>query len=180
MKFQILSAALAIGLAAPAVAQPGETPAATPETETVAVGAKIYGSDGAEIGTVARVEGNTVLLNVDDRAIPIPAAAMAARENGATINITKAELVSQFEQQLAKFEAQLEAAMVQGAEVKTADGQLLGNIESTADDAVVVTVAEGPLTLPRNLLTLDRQGQLIVRATMGQIKQAMSANPEEG
>lgn len=180
MKFMYLSAAaLAIGMASPAVAQDTATPSDT-QSVTVAAGTTIYGSDGATIGTVARAEGDLILLNVDQRAVPIPRNAVTSGENGATINITKSDLVAQFDQQMAAFEAKLDAALTAGAAVKTADGQALGTIQETSSEAVLVESADGAITLPRQLLTLDNEGTLIVRATMDQIKQAMKAEPSQG
>ena len=59
--------------------------------------------------------------------------------------------------------------------MKTADGQFLGTIESTAEDAVVIRAGDEVLALSTHHLTLDHDGQLVVRATMEQIEQAMSA-----
>jgi len=182
MKYQIATAAaLAFGMATPALAQDAAGPAATaPAPAEVAVGTQILGSDGAAIGTVARVEGELVLVTVGERTIPIPGAAIAAGEAGPTVNITRTDLVTQYDQQMAQFEAKLAAAMTEGAPVQTADGQPLGTIQSEAEDAVVVASADGQLTLPKPLLTLDRQGSLIVRATMEQIKQAVAQTAEQG
>ena len=180
MNFKYLSAAaFAIGMASPAVAQDTAAPSAA-QPATVETGTTIYGSDGTAIGTVARAEGELLLLNVDERAVPIPRNAVTSGESGATINITKTELVAQFDQQMAAFEAQLDAALTTGASVQTADGQALGTIQEASSAAVVVESTDGPVTLPRELLTLDNEGTLIVRATLDQIKQAMSAEQSQG
>lgn len=180
MTFKYISAAaLAIGLASPVVAQEAAAPSAA-QPATVTAGTTVYGSDGAQIGTVARTKGDMILLDVDQRGVPISRDAVTTGENGATINITKADLVAQFDQQMAAFEAQLDAALTTGAEVKTADGQELGTIRETSSEAVVLDGTDGPLTLPRQMMTLDNQGVLIVRATMEQIKQAMNAQPSQG
>lgn len=181
MTFKYISAAaLAMGLASPIVAQEAAAPSAAPSVATVTAGTTVYGSDGAQIGTVARTEGDMILLDVDQRGVPISRNAVKTGENGATINITKDDLIAQFDQQMAAFEAELDAALTAGAEVKTADGQELGTIREASSEAVVVDGSDGPLTLPRQLLTLDNQGVLIVRATMDQIKQAMTAQPGQG
>lgn len=180
MTFQYLSAAaFAIGLASPIAAQDAAAPAAT-QTADIAVGSIVYGADGGEIGTVLAAEGGTVVLDVDERAVPIPGDAISAGEMGATINITKTDLIAQFDQQMAAFEAALDTALTAGTAVQTADGQTLGTVQEASGDAVVVDSADGPLTLPRQMMTLDNEGTLIVRATMGQIKQALSADPSQG
>lgn len=180
MTFKYISAAaLAMGLASPVVAQEAAATSAA-QPATVTAGTTVYGSDGTLIGTVSRAEGNVILLDVDQRGVPIPSNAVTMGENGATINITKADLVAQFDQQVAAFEAQLDAAITAGAAVQTADGKELGTIRETSSEAVVVDGTGGPLTLPRKMMTLDNQGVLIVRATMDQIQQAISAQPSQG
>ena len=56
MKLSTLAAAAALaiaGLSAPAIAQ----------SAAVSVGAKIFGPDGAEVGTVEQVQGENVVVN---------------------------------------------------------------------------------------------------------------------
>ncbi|OBX18162.1 hypothetical protein A9995_13495 [Erythrobacter sp. QSSC1-22B] len=183
MKYQIATAAaLVFGMASPALAQDAAAPAATvpaPAAE-VAAGAQVYGSDGTAIGTVARVEGDVALVTVGERTIPIPATAIAAGEAGPTVNITRTALVTQFDQQMAQMDAQLEAALVAGTAVQTADGQALGTIQSREDDAILVAGDVGELTLSKPMLAIGPQGSLVVRATMEQIQQAMAQAPAEG
>ena len=173
------AAAAAVALASPAVAQDTAAPSDA-QSATITAGSTIYGSDGAAIGTVARAEDDLVVVDVDGRAVPVPLNAIGSGEAGATINITKADLVAQFDQQMAAFEAKLDAALTAGAAVQTADGQTLGTIQDANSEAVVVESGDGPLTLPRQLLTLDSKGTLLVRATMDQIKQALQAAPGQG
>lgn len=180
MKYAVLSIAVLTGImGAPVVAQQTAMPSAD-QSASVDIGTTIYGSDGTAIGTVARAEGNLIVLDVDGRAVPIPANAVRDGENGPEINITKGAMVTQFDQQMAEFEARLDAALTAGAAVQTADGKALGTIQETNDEAVVVESGNGPVTLPRELLTLDNEGALIVRATMDQIKQAMSSQSGQG
>lgn len=180
MKFKYLSAAaVAVALASPAVAQDTAVQSEA-QSATIATGSTIYGSDGAAIGTVARAEGDLVLIDVDGRAVPVPLNVIGSGEAGATINITKADLVAQFDQQMAAFEAKLDAALTAGAAVQTADGQALGTIQEANSEAVVVESSDGPLTLPRQLMTLDNSGTLLVRVTMEEIKRAMQAEPSQG
>lgn len=190
MKYQIATAAaLAFGMATPALAQDVAAPAApataapaaaAPATAEVAAGTQIYGSDGTAIGTVARVEGDVALVTVGERTIPIPATAIAAGEAGATVNITRTALVTQFDHQMAQMDAQLEAALVEGAAVQTADGQPLGTIQSREADAIVVAGADGEMTLSKPMMAIGPEGTLVVRATMDQIQQAMAQAPAEG
>lgn len=182
MKYQFAAAAaLAFGMAAPALAQDAAAPAAAaPAQAEVAVGTQILGADGAVIGTVARVEGDVALVTVGERTIPIPAPAIVAVEAGPTVNITREALVLQFDQQMAQMDAQLEAALVTGAAIQTADGQPLGTIQSREADAILVAGDIGEMTLSKPMLALGPQGTLVVRATMEQIQQAMAQTAAEG
>ncbi len=132
------------------------------------------------IGTVAQVEGDVALVTVGERTIPIPATAIAAGEAGPTVNITRTDLVTQFDQQMAQMEAQLDAALVAGATVQTADGQPLGTIQSLDGEAIVVAGTAGEMTLAKPMLAVGPQGRLMVRATMEQIQQALAQAPAEG
>ena len=182
MKYQIATAAaLAFGTASPAMAQDTGAPAATaPAPVEAAAGTQILGSDGAAIGTVARIEGDVALVTVGERTIPIPANAIAATEAGPAINITRTALTTQFDQQMAQMEAELDAALVAGAAVQTADGQALGTVQSLEADEIVVAGDVGELTLSKPMLALGPQGSLVVRATMDQIQQALAQAPAEG
>ncbi len=182
MKYQIATAAaLAFGMAAPVLAQDPAAPTATaPAPIEVAAGTQILGSDGAAIGTVARIEGDVALVTVGERTIPIPANAIAVTEAGPAINITRADLASQFDQQMAQMEAELDAALVAGTAVQTADGQPLGTIQSREADAIVVAGDIGQLTLSKPMLAVGPEGTLLVRATMEQIQQALAQAPAEG
>ena len=62
--------------------------------------------------------------------------------------------------------------------MQTADNQPLGTIESVSGNAVAVQSSDGPMTLPKASLALNDQGKVTVRATMAQIREAMSAPPQ--
>ena len=81
---------------------------------------------------------------------------------------------------MAQMEAQLEAELVAGASVQTADGQPLGTIQSREADAIVVAGDIGQMTLSKPMLALGPQGTLVVRATMEQIRQAMAQSAAKG
>lgn len=169
----IATATMAFAVTAPAAAQQGVAPG-TPQAATVQPGAVVHGSDGAEIGTVAGEQGDVVVLKVGERSVPIARTAISQGATGPTIAVTRAELVSQFDQQMAAYEAEFDAALKQGVAVQTADNQDLGTIDSVSGDAVAVQSSNGPMTLPKASLALNDQGKVTVRATMAQIREAMS------
>ncbi|WP_126171874.1 hypothetical protein [Altericroceibacterium xinjiangense] len=176
MKFLAISAAAA--LAAVSVnAQAQDAAAAVPAAAAadVTTGATVYGSDGAVIGTVESVMDSGVVVNTGVNSIPLPANAFGTSDQGPTLNITKTELDAKFEQQMAAQKARLDAALVAGAEVMTADAQPLGTIKMIDGENIVLERASGPLTLPKQYFAVDANGAPMVRANLAQIEAAASA-----
>lgn len=166
MKFPILAAAVALaftGTAAPALAQ-----------QEVTAGTTIYGSDGAEIGTIESVDGPNVVLNTGSVTAALPADGIVAGDNGPTINITKAELEAAVNQANQAAADQLAAALVEGAEVYSADDVRLGTIKSVEDEVVVVELAGGPASLPKNQLALQSE-KVTFLATAAALEAAVAA-----
>ncbi|AKQ42448.1 hypothetical protein CP97_11025 [Aurantiacibacter atlanticus] len=153
------AAAMATAFAAPAMAQDA--------------GVTIVGNDDIEIGTVASNDGSTVVVDTGTHQIPLGTDAFAEREGVWTLNTTKVELDTAWAQIVAEQEAALAAAIVVGADVITADAQALGTIETVNADDVVLTHADQPMTLPKNLLALDEEGKLMVLANMADIMAAV-------
>jgi len=173
-KLLAATAAMTIALAAPAAAQQGMAPDAG-QAAAVQPGTTIYGSDGAEIGTVAAQEGQVALVKVGERTVPIARAAINPGASGPMIALTRAELVARFDQEMAAYQAEFDAALKQGAEVQTADNRQLGTIQSVSGNTVAVQGADGAMTLPKASLALNESGTVTVRATMAQIREAIGA-----
>jgi len=167
MKLRTLAAAAALavaGLSTTALAQ------AAP-----AVGTKIFGSDGAEVGTVASTDGTNVVINLGSVTAAMPASSIGEGEAGPTIGWTKAELVAAVNEANAQAEAALAAALVADAEVYSSDSVLLGKIkEVTADDLVVVELADGPASLPKQQMALQ-DGKVTFLATAADLEAAVAA-----
>ncbi|WP_340586714.1 hypothetical protein [Erythrobacter alti] len=154
-------AAATTALAAPAMAQDA--------------GVTIMGNDDAAVGTVLSNDGATVVVDTGTHQVPLGADAFAEREGAWTLNTTKVELDTAWAQVVAEQEAALAAALVVGAEVKTADAQTLGTIEEVNEEAILLTHAGQPMALPKNLFALDAEGTVIVLANMADIMAAMNA-----
>jgi hypothetical protein len=167
MKFATLAAAAALavaGLSTPALAQ-----------AEVTVGTKIFGSDGAEVGTVERVEGANVVLNIGSVTAALPASSIGEGEKGATIGWTKAELEAEINKSSAQSGAALDAALVTDADVYSADNVLLGKVQQVTEDGlVVVQLASGPASLPKTQMTLQGD-KLTFRATAKDLEAAVAA-----
>ena len=159
------AAALALaGLSTPALAQAEAT-----------VGTKIFGSDGGEVGTVQRIDGGNVVIDLGTVTAAIPASTIGEGEKGATIGWTKVELETAVNEANAQASAALASALVTDAEVYSTDKVLLGKVkEITADDLVVVELASGPASLPKQQMALH-EGKLTFLATAADLEAAVAA-----
>lgn len=153
------------------------------------VGATVYGNDDAAIGTVTANDGTTVTVDTGKHAAPLPAAALAQREIGWTVNATKAQIDGMMDQAVAQQQAaaaeaqaaaeaeaaaKLDAALVVGAAVVTNDAMALGTIsELDAENVVVTHDTAGLITLPRTFFAVDAEGQLIALAPLETILAAV-------
>ncbi|WP_133303917.1 hypothetical protein [Aurantiacibacter aquimixticola] len=160
-RFALTAATIAAFAAAPAAAQDA--------------GVAIVGNDDAEIGTVLSNDGTTVVVDTGTHQVPLGTEAFAEREGVWTLNTTKTELDAAFGQLVAEQQVALEAALVVGAEVKTADAQALGTIDEINDNGIVVTHMDQPMNLQRDMFALDQDGALIVLAEMAAIMEALAA-----
>lgn len=167
MKFSTLAAAVALavaGLSAPALAQDA----------AVAVGAKIYGSDGAEVGTIESVDGNAVVVNTGNLTAALPADSFGKSDKGPTLGWTKAELEAAVTEANQKAAEALEASLVAGAEVYSSDAALLGKVQSVDGDNVVVDLSSGPAALPKAQMAMQGD-KLTFLATAADVQAAANA-----
>ena len=140
------------------------------------VGDTVTGNDGNPIGTIADKNEQAVLLTVGEYQIALPANALGTSEAGATLNITRDQLVQLHEEQLAAAEAALAAALVEGATVVTADPQPLGTIDTVGEaNVVIVREDESKVTLPREMFAVDGNGALVARIMMADLEAALAA-----
>jgi len=166
MRLSTLAAAAALALAgvsAPALAQDG-----------VVIGAKIYGPDGAEVGTIERLDGPNVLVNTGSITAALPASTFGQGEKGPTIGWTKAELEAAVNQANQEAAGKLAVALVEGAEVYSSDGVLLGKIKTVEEDLVVVELASGAAALPKAQIAMHAE-KVTFLATAADLEAAVSA-----
>ena len=168
MKFSTLTAAAALALAAvsaPALAQ----------SAGLTVGAKIYGPNGGEVGTIEKIEGEAVVVNTGVVTAALPANSFGTSEKGPTLGWDKTELEAAVTAANEKAAAELNAALVAGAEVYSSDAVLLGKVtEVPADGNVIVELASGPVALPRAQMALQ-DAKLTFRATAADVQAAAAA-----
>jgi hypothetical protein len=166
MKLTTLLAAATLALTGtitPALAQDG-----------VAVGARIYGPDGSEVGTIEGIEGGNVLVNTGSLTAALPADTLGEGADGPTIGWTRAELeaaVSEANQEAAE---KLAAALVEGAEVYSTDDVLLGTVKAVESELVVVELASGPASLPKAQIAMQAD-KVTFLATAAALEAAVAA-----
>lgn len=161
-------AAIALS-AAPALAQ-----------TTVAVGATVYGPQGNAVGQIVSVDGGLAVVDTGKHKVPLNLDAYGKGDKGPTITVTKVQLDAMMDQQLAAATAKRDAALIQGAEIKTADGSTLGTIATIDGNNIVINRngdAANKVTLLREHFDALETG-LTARLTLAQIDAALSAQAE--
>ncbi|MCJ2179634.1 hypothetical protein [Novosphingobium album (ex Hu et al. 2023)] len=139
MKTSLIAAAIAAASLAPVAASAQDAAAAVAPT----VGAKVYGPEGNEVGTVESVQNGVITVNTGAARAGLPASSFAMREKGLTIGMTKAQLETAVNGAKAETNAAKDAAMVVDAPIKSSDGVVLGTISKIEGDDVTVLLSSG-------------------------------------
>jgi preprotein translocase subunit YajC len=142
--FSLFLSPLALALAAPAVAQaPAPAPSAIAGFN---VGATVHDTAGAEVGSVTKVDAQTVTVKTDKHEVPVPRASFTAAPNGLLFGMTRDQLNAAVDAQLAAAAAKVAV----GATVTSAKGGTVGTIEAIDDQYVTVKLTSGTaVRLPR-------------------------------
>ena len=154
------------------------TPIAAQATE-VTVGATVTGPEGNAVGTIESVANGQAVLDTGKHKVPLGLDAFGQGEAGPTITVTKTQLDSMMDEQLAAAHARRDAALVAGAAVMSADGIPSGTIYTVDDaDTAIVQGDAGILTLTRDAFAVDANGNLMALYTAEQMAANMVAVPE--
>jgi hypothetical protein len=181
MKKSLIAAAIAAASLAP-VAATAQDAAATAVAPTV--GAKVFGPEGNEVGTVESVQAGVVTISTGAARAGLPTSAFAMREKGLTIGMTKAQLEAAVNGAKAETDAAKNAAMVIDAPIMSNDGVVLGTISKIEGDDVTVQLSNGTsailkksyLGLVNDALTLG----MTAEAFASQTQASTPAEPAEG
>ncbi|WP_375429198.1 hypothetical protein [uncultured Sphingomonas sp.] len=166
MKFTS-SAALGAILLSPMVleAQTAPTQPAAPATAATAatptVGATVYDSAGAAVGTIDQVTPQAVVLSVDDAKVSLPPASIGSGPQGLRIALTRAQVVAAAAQAQAGAEQQLMAQLTPGAMVRGSTGTAVGTVKSTDAQYVTLTTTKGDVKLPISGFAMGASGPVI-------------------
>lgn len=158
--FSRLVATVSLGVAAAAAPAIAQDAAATTATVDLAVGTKVFDSEGAELGTVTATQGANVVVDLGaGKQVTLPGNAFGKLEQGPTIGATKAQVVAAVDQAAAGSDAKLAAALQPGADVRSAHGAaIVGKVKVAEADGVVLTTPDGDVKLPRNAFFVGQAG----------------------
>lgn len=168
----------AAALAAPATA-PAAAPAGPATAADIVTGAKVFDSQGAEIGSVESVQGDNVVVAAGAHRATLTKSAFAKSAAGLSVNATKAQLEAAMADASAKAGASLDTALVANAEVKSQDGAVVGTIKQVQGDQVILDRPDGAVSLTRQFFAADASG-LTLRMTAAQLDAAAKAATPAG
>lgn len=143
----------------------------------VAVGATVYGPEGNPVGQIVTVGGGQAVVDTGKHKVPLNLDAYGKSDKGPTITVSKVQLDTMMDQQLAALTAKRDVALIPGAAVKTADGAALGAIAKVDGDNIVINRGgdeTNKVTLLREHFDALDTG-LTARLTLAQIDAAVGA-----
>lgn len=142
-------------------------PAAPALAQAITVGMQVTDASGAPVGTVAGINGDTVVVKTDKHEAALAKTSFTAAKGKLLIGMTQAQLDAQVEQGLAAAQASVKA----GASVKGAAGTPIGTIESADADWVTVTLdPTHKIKLPRSGVRGNPDGTVTVGLTAAQVQ----------
>lgn len=122
-------------------------------------GVMVYDPAGGEVGKIESRSGDTIVIGLDGGPIALPASSFGLVDKRVAIGVTRADLVAARDKAAAARSEGLEAALVQGAEVRGANGQVvLAKVKTIAADGVVISTASGDIKIARSAFFLAPGG----------------------
>jgi hypothetical protein len=154
-KLILIALAGSAGAVQPALAQTAPAPA---PAASFSVGAKVSDTAGGEVGTIARDDGNFVILKTDKHEVRLPKTSFTAHNGGFIMAMTRAEVNAATEEALA--EADKKVAV--GASVTGSQGAPVGTIDAVDAEFVTLKLVSGKLVrLPRKGIAPGPDGAVI-------------------
>jgi preprotein translocase subunit YajC len=121
-------------------------------------GAKVSDTAGGEVGTIAKVDGDFVVLKTDRHEVRLPKTSFTAANGGFIMAMTRAQVNAAVEQTL----AQADQKITVGASVSGSQGAAVGTIDAVDDESVTVKLTSGKLVrLPRSGVAPGPSGAVI-------------------
>ncbi|MET1754869.1 hypothetical protein ABVV53_05255 [Novosphingobium sp. RD2P27] len=182
MKKPLVAAALAAVALSPLAAHAQATTAPTSAAATKpAVGAKVYGPQGAEVGTVEKVDPANVVVNTGTKRATLPLAAFGNNDKGLLISMSRDQLNAAVAAAEAQTSSALQAALVVDAAVKSKDGAMIGTVQKIDGDNITIALADGnPVTVTKQYLMMAPTGGLALTMNAAEFKSAVAAATQSG
>ena len=144
--------------------------------DQVVAGATVTGPEGNAVGTIVSVENGQAILDTGKHKVPLAVNMYGVGEAGPTITVTKAQIDSMVDAQLAEAAAKRDAALIVGAQAMDAAHAPLGTVLEINGNNIVL--ARGgdetdKVTLLREHFDATDHG-LMARLTNAQIDAAMA------
>ncbi|MBB4859813.1 hypothetical protein HNO88_003145 [Novosphingobium chloroacetimidivorans] len=160
--------------AAPAGAAPAAAAPAAASTPTV--GAKVFDTQGGEVGTIEKLEGTNAVVYTGTKRATLPVSAIAKSDKGLVISMTQAQLNAAVAAAETKTAGALDTALVADAKIKSKDGQQVGTVQKVEGDNVTVALTDGnPVTITKQYLSVGADGGLALTMNSAEFKSAVAA-----
>ncbi|MFN3944854.1 MAG: hypothetical protein ACK4K7_07985 [Allosphingosinicella sp.] len=152
------AAALLCAAGAPAFAQDQAAPAAAGAEAVMRAGATVNDTEGGEVGTIASVDGDFVILRTDRHDVRLPAASFTAHNGGYIMAMTRAQVNEAVERELQN----QGPVATSGATVRDTSGGEVGTItEADAEHATIRLASERLVRLPLSAFARGPNGPVI-------------------
>jgi hypothetical protein len=181
MKKSFAAAAFAAATLSPIAAfAQGAAPASAPTTAapavTPTVGAKVFDPQGAEVGSIEKVDASNAVVYTGTKRATLPFSAFAKNAKGLLISMSQAQLNAAVAAAEAQTSSAMDTKLVADAPIKSKDGTSVGTVQKVEGDNVTITLADGnPVTLTKQYLTVGTDGNLALTMNAAEFKSAVSA-----
>lgn len=152
-KLILIALAGSVAALQPALAQTGPAAGAS-----FSAGAKVSDTAGGEVGTIARDDGNFVILKTDKHEVRLPKTSFTAHNGGFIMAMTQAQVNAAVEKSLAEADQKI----APGASVSGSQGAAVGTIDAVDAEFVTLKLSSGKLVkLPRSGVAPGPNGAVI-------------------
>lgn len=164
--------ALSLCTAGAAGAAAAQAPAAAAPA-AIAAGAVVKDTNGGEVGTITRVDGQFVIVKTDKHEVRLPATAFTPSNGALLFGMTRDQLNAEVEKSLAAAAAKI----APGAVVTGTAGATVGTITAVDADTVTIKLASGALVrVPKTGVAASGNG-VVVGATAAQLEASVKGAP---
>jgi preprotein translocase subunit YajC len=157
-----------LSLAFAAAGAAGQPALAQASQAAIAAGSQVKDTQGGDVGTVTKVEGQFVFLKTDRHEVRLPVTSFTAHEGHFLMALTRDQLNAEAD----KAKAEARANLVAGASISGPNGGAVGTIDAIDDQFVTVKLASGKLVrLPRSGVAAGPNGG-VIGATAAELEAA--------